>query len=336
MEKKRLIKIGIFFTAVIVIFVWGINFLKNKNVFSSDKIYYGIYNDVKGLTISSYIYLNGLQIGNVSDIKFKKDNSGKLIVAYRVDDKIKIPENSVFKIVSFDLMGTKAINVLRAPITGKYYKAGDTLPTSIEQDLKDQVNKELLPLKVKTESMISSIDSILIIVQTMFTDQTRQSLKQSFENIRITLKNLASASYQLDTLMGTESNRLKAIIFNAKSITDNIRNNNEQITKILTNFASISDSLSKANFASIIRQADEAVIKFNRVMTDIDNGKGTIGMLLKDSVLYDNLETASVKLNSLLDDIEHNPKRYISFSAFDFGRTVIIDKNGKKIKKKGK
>lgn len=336
MEKKRLIKTGIFFVAVVVIFVWGINFLKNKNVFSSDSIYYGVYNDVKGLTVSSYIYMNGLQIGNVRAIKFKNDNTGKLVTTFRIDNKIKLPSKSIFKIVSFDLMGTKAINVVRAPVSGGYHKDRDTVKTSIEEDLMKQVNREILPLKNKTEKMIKSIDSVLIIVKAMFNNKTRNSIKQSFENIRITLKNLASASEGLDTLISSQSSRLRQIIANAMSITTNLKNNNERITTILTNFSNISDSLGKSDIVSIVRNAGDAVRKFNKVMSDIDKGKGTIGLLLKDSTMYNNLESASVKLNSLLDDIEKNPKRYITFSAFDFGRTVIIDKNGNKIKKKKK
>jgi phospholipid/cholesterol/gamma-HCH transport system substrate-binding protein len=123
--------------------------------------------------------------------------------------------------------------------------------------------------------------------------------------------------------MTTQKVRLVTILTNVETISTNLKNNGENFTKIITNFANISDTLAKANFSKVIKDADYAITKFNYAMTEINNGNGTIGKLIYDQDLYNNLHSASKNLDDLIIDIKQNPKRYIRFSAFDIGRTVI-------------
>ena len=267
MERKKAIKAGIFVILVIVLSIWGFSFLDSKNMFTTDQVFYGSYKDVGGLMVSNTVYLNGMKVGMVRDIYFENVRSSQLVVEFSIKKGILIPKGSKAEIVSFDLMGTKAITLKRNYETKEYYNEGDTMVSGIESDLKEQVNQQILPLKAKAEDLILSFDSVLIAVKAIFNDQTRQNLRKSFDHIKITLANLSSATYTLDTLMTTEKSKLKIIFSNAESITKNIENNNEQITNILQNFSDISDTIAQSNITSVIYEADAALSQLNKITT---------------------------------------------------------------------
>jgi phospholipid/cholesterol/gamma-HCH transport system substrate-binding protein len=335
MERKRMIKIGIVISAAIFIFFWGINFLKRKDLFKKENKFYGVYHNISGLTVSSAVMLNGFQIGEVSKINFKKGRTDSLVVELLVESKFPIPRNSRAEIFSVDIMGTKGIQILSDKPQNLFAKTGDTLNTSVEGDLKTQVSAQILPLKAKAEELISSFDTVLTNIKLIFNAQTRDNLSRSFSSIRVTLNNLESTTYTLDTLMKTEKSSLKTILGNAASITENLKNNNDKIQNILANFSSLSDTLAKADFAGVIKKADKALADFSKIVAKINAGEGSIGQLVNNDTLYTNLENASYNLSRLLRDLKENPKRYVRFSAFDLGRTVIVDdKKDKKPEKK--
>ena len=193
-------------------------------------------------------------------------------------------------ITSTDIMGTMGLKIiLNKNKTDKYYKSGDTLISKVENSLSEEVNKQILPLKLKTENMLGTLDSLLIAFRSVFNPKTRSNIKQSFEHIQITLKNLEHTTNTLDTLMTSEKARIARIIDNAESITDNLKNNNENIEKILSNFGNISDSLSASGFVNIIHNADTAIFKLNTVLNKIEKGEGSLGLLIQDEKLYNEL-----------------------------------------------
>ncbi len=330
-----MIKIGIVVSLAIFIFFWGINFLKRKDLFKKETTYVGIYSNVNGLGVSAAIMLNGFQIGQVSNVYFNNDKAHSLVVEMMIDSKFKIPRNSIAQIFSIDLLGTKGIQILLNDSVQDFLANGDTLSTSVEGDLKTQLSAQVLPFKVKIEEMVSSMDTVLTSVSLIFNSKTRENLAKSFASIRITLQNLEGTTFTLDTLMQTEKNTLKAILANAESITQNLKNNNDKIQNIISNFSEISDTLAKANFAGVIQNADKAINDLSKIVDKINAGEGSLGQLVNNDTLYTNLENASYNLNRLLRDLKENPKRYVRFSAFDLGRTVIVDdEKGKKYQKK--
>ena len=337
MERKRIIKIGVVVTLSIFLLVWGVNYLNNKNLFKPENVYYGVYKNINGLTTSGAVLLNGYKIGQVSDIYFQDGKSNKLIVEFLIDSKFKLPENSIAQIFSMDIMGTKGINILRNDSikTSKYLESGDTLKSATEEGLKEQVSMQILPFKAKAEELLSSMDSVLTVIKTIFDNNTRKNISSSFASISVTLRNLESTTYTLDTLMKQEKTALASILNNTASITNNIKNNNEKIDNIINNFSIMSDSLAKSNFTDIINNANKTIANLDLILTKVNEGEGSLGMLLKNDTLYTNLENASYNLSALLRDLKENPKRYVRFSAFDLGRTVIVtdDKKAKKEKK---
>jgi phospholipid/cholesterol/gamma-HCH transport system substrate-binding protein len=171
------------------------------------------------------------------------------------------------------------------------------------------------------------------VIQNIFNENTRENLSKTFASIKLTIENLEHTSFTLDTLMQHEKWVLARIFANIESITNNLKNNNEMLTKIITNFSAVSDSLAKSDIKSTIYNANLALTQANEIIGKINRGEGSLGLLINNDSLYRNLDNASRNLDLLLQDLRENPKRYVRFSLFDFGRTVVVDENGKKVKK---
>jgi len=330
MDKKKVIKVGIFVVLISVMTVWGFGFLRNKHFFSSGNMYYAVYDDIKGLTISGVVYMNGYKVGDVTDIKFKDAVSGKIIVEIILANDIKIPKGSVAQISSLDIMGTRGIKLIRNTDADEFLSSGDTLSSSVESDLSEQVNQQILPLKLKAEEMISSFDSVLVAVRAVFNERTRYNIRRSFEHIQVTLKNLESASFSMDTIITGKQGKIKGIIDNAESITKNISENNEQLAIIIKNFSDISDSLARADIAATLDKTDKAVSSLNDILQKVEKGEGSLGLLVQNDSLYNNLNEAAEDVNKLIEDIKLRPDRYLHFSAVRFGRPISEKKAEKK------
>jgi phospholipid/cholesterol/gamma-HCH transport system substrate-binding protein len=325
-ENKRIVKTGILFVFIIFLTIWGVNYIRSNDIITGKTKLYAVYDNVKELSEGNYVFLNGTKIGKIAKVDFLKGNLNKLLVEFHIRKDIKIPDSSIAMITSTDIMGTMGLKIILAKNSNKYYKSGDTLIGDVEASIQEEVNKQILPLKLKTESMIGTLDSLLVAFRAVFNPGTRNNIKKSFEHIQITLKNLESTTSRLDTLMKSEKNRISDILKHAESITSNLENNNESINTILSNFEEISDTLASANFVNVIYQAESAISRINIVLDKIDKGEGSLGLLLNDRALYDKLEQSSKDLDELLLDIKKNPKRYVRFSAFSIGKKIIINK----------
>ncbi|MFZ4549458.1 MAG: MCE family protein, partial [Bacteroidales bacterium] len=197
-----------------------------------------------------------------------------------------------------------------------FAKDEDTLSNQLQASLAEEVSIQMLPIKRKAETLLTSIDSVLIMVQYVFNENTRMNLSKSFENIKIAIDNLKNTTFNIDTLVSTQRNRLSHIIGNVESISSNIEKNNEKITTILSNFSIISDSLAKSNIKQTIENANKAISNVSNVFDKINNGKGTLGLLVNNDTLYNQINNAASSLDKLLIDIKSNPSRYIKISVF--------------------
>ncbi len=284
----------------------------------------GVYSDVSGLTIGNHVYLSGTKIGKVVHVDFLNGDLNNLVVEFHITNDIKIPDSSIAKITSIDLLGTKGIEIVVNNKTKGFYKSGDTLITQKEVGLMEMVNEHVMPLKNKTESMVVALDSLMFSFNSIFSTKTQSNLNLSFDHIQKTLKNLEHSSVMLDGIMVSGKSRIAKILKNAESITTNLENNNKNIEKILKNFADISDTVAASNIVGIIDNADKSLAKFSSVMDKIEKGEGTLGLLLNDEELYNKLEQTSADLDKLFIDIKENPKRYVRFSAFSFGKKIVV------------
>ncbi|MFZ4399808.1 MAG: MlaD family protein [Bacteroidales bacterium] len=315
MKLTREIKIGTLFIITIAIVIWGVNFLKSKDIFSSQMVCYAYYHKVDGLVASNPVYINGIKVGYVKDVAFASNEAPYIKVAIVFNSPLAIPDNSMAKIYSADLMGSKAIQIIWGNSKTKL-KGGEILKSEIEADLKEEISRQVVPLKMKAEELMSSFDSVLIAVKLIFNQSTQKNLSQSFENIKISLDNIKNTTYNVDTLVSTQRNRLASIITNFESISHNIRANNDKISNILNNFSSLSDTLAKSNISQTIHSANKVLGDMSGIMLKINRGEGTIGMLINNDTLYRKLESSSKNLDLLLEDFRLHPERYVKISVF--------------------
>ncbi len=307
--------IGFTFVFAIGIFIWGYNFLKGKDIFDKQTVVIAKYDEVSGLTVANPVLINGFKVGLVSDMYFNPDMSGDIIVHLTLENRLPIPKNSVAVIFSADLMGSKAIN-LKLGNSLETIETGDTISTSIETSLKDEVNAQVQPIKRKAENLLASIDSLVIAFQAVFNKDTRQNLAESFNDIKYTLNNLENTTSNLDKIVIKEGTRIGSILENVDSITHTFSNNREDFSSIITNFKLLSDSLAQADLSGTIRSANMAIDELNLILTQINEGQGTVGMLMHNDTLYLELNRSAEELNLLLKDIRENPKKYVKFSVF--------------------
>lgn len=314
---KKETKLGIVIVVSLILFIYGLNYLKGKDIFNEQKVFYTIYDRIDGLSVSNPVQINGYKIGQVSDIHFHPNNSGKIVVQFFIKNiNIKLPSNTKAKIISSDLLGSKAIALEFEELQGGELKDGDTLVSAIQESLQKQVSNEILPLKEKAQTMMASIDSVMSVIQAIFNDKTKENIDNSISKLKMALNSIEHTTTNLDTLVSNEKSRLVRIFENIESISLNLKNNNEKITHILSNLSNVSDTLAKAEIASTINKANDALTNANSILEDINSGKGTIGQLISNDSLYNELESASKNLDLLLEDMRLNPNRYVHFSVF--------------------
>lgn len=300
MKLTKETKIGIIAVITFALLIWGFNFLKGKNIIVTSNYYYAVYDHIDGLEDASPVMLSGFKIGVVETIKFHKQQRDKLVVRFSVNKDVDLPINTIAVIEPATLIAGKIINLKFSEAT-QFHSKGDTLIGEVKPGLES----ELIPIKNKAEQLISSLDSVLSI----FDAERRQGLKNSLDNIE-------NITGDLSGLVAEEKQKLAKILTNFESISNNLKNNNEKISTVLTNFSSISDSLAQANIKTTVLNANKTLAELGDIVEKINNGEGTIGLLVNNDSLYVNLNKLAADLDSLVIDLNENPKRYVHFSLF--------------------
>ncbi|MBN8693765.1 MAG: MCE family protein [Bacteroidetes bacterium] len=316
MKISKEFKIGAVVICAIAAFIWGLNFLKGYDILSRKNVLYAVYPQIDGLIEANPLMVKGYKIGQVNQITLiKKDGEYQVLVKFLITEDVKIPKHSIAKAVSSDLLGSKAVEIIYSNET-EFVQSGDTLLAASEEDLKTAVDKRLTPLQKKAEGLLSSIDSVMVIVETVLNANTRDNLSKSFESIKKAITSLEQTCYKLDDLVATEKSKISSILSKLNSVAGMLEQNTGKIDNILTNFNNLSDSLAKAQLKDAIDNADKTLKELNILVAQINAGQGTLGKLAKNDSLYNNLNKASEDLDKLMKDLRINPERYIHFSVF--------------------
>jgi len=315
LKITREFKIGLLAVAAIFLFIWGLNFLKGKDIFSRQIIFYSVYDDVTGLIESNPVSLSGVNIGQVNRISFMPDGSGRILVENIIRRDVVIPDNSTSVLTGMSLTGTREI-IISLGDSPNLITDGDTLKSSQQTSLQDEISQLVAPIKQRADELFMQVDSVMIVFQAIFNEQTRRNIVSSFESIQNTLDNLEHTTETLDRTIDEESTRLSAILYNAESISVNLKNNNELISNVIQNFSSISDSIAAANLQQTLLNTEESLANLNSILDKVNKGEGSLGMLVNDEELYNNMQSSSRQLELLLEDIRKNPGSYINISVF--------------------
>jgi phospholipid/cholesterol/gamma-HCH transport system substrate-binding protein len=300
-------KVGILAAFSIALLIIGYNFLKGNAIFSSETVLYAKYSHVDGLGVSKPVMINGFQIGRVDKLQLQQD--GSIVATLKIKGKYEIPKNSIA-----NLLGSKAI-VMALGTGTDFAQDGDTLNANVAKGLLETVE----PVQKKAELIIAKMDSILTSVNTILNPNFQKNVDKSFNSIASTLASLEATSKKVDNLVGSEGSRISSILSNVEAISNNLKQNNQKINGILNNISTITDQVAAANFKQTIDNANKAVADLQGIVTKVNNGQGTLGLLVNDTKMYDNLNNASKNLDNLIIDLKENPKRYVHFSVFGGG-----------------
>lgn len=314
MKVSKEFKVGLIFILCVALLYWGVNFLKGSDVFSSNRVIYGVYTHTQGLDPGRPVTINGNSVGVVSEIRFKPDFSGELVVAFQLNTDYPIPSNTTAIIVG-DVLGNKKVELILGDSESNT-EPGDTILTAVQPGLTEAVNEQLAPLKAKTEKLLGSLDTALAVFQGFLTPETQRDFRNSFASLNESFANLESITHEVDIYMKENRPHLSAITENLHNVTTTLNNNRGRLDSIFMNIESLTDTLAKARVAETMAQLAKASSQANDILLKVNNGEGTLGQLLNDQELYDNLNRASQSLDRLLLDLRYNPNRYVEFSIF--------------------
>lgn len=317
MEKRTLIKIGIVAVISLALLVWGLSFLKGENLFSTENEYIAIYDKIDGLQESNPVTLSGFKIGKVSSMDFADDDKMSIAVRLRIMNDFDIPKGTTARIVNMDIMGTKGIEIICPKKYGGYHENGDTLKSSREGGILDQMLELVLPMKDDIVGFLSASDSVMHSLNMLFNEQNRNNIGASLGNLRNLTAHLSQNSHRIDSVMQ-----------NITKLSKTVGQNSDNINRAINNFASLSDTLAQLNLNLAIVDAQQSLEQLNTLLNNINNGDGSVSKIIKSDSVYNSLERASTQLDKILAEFEKNPKKYINFSVFG-GK----DKSQKKNKK---
>ncbi|HAG17048.1 MAG TPA: MCE family protein [Bacteroidales bacterium] len=315
MKISKETKIGALFILGAVLLIWGYNFLKGKDLLSQTRTFYAVYDNVSGLGKANPVFINGMQVGQVTQMYFDPSMNGQIIVGLTINHEFPIPKNSIAEILSTDLMGTKAVN-LNLGSSAAMAQDGDTLSSKLAATLTEQVEETIGPLKKRAEDLLANIDEILTSLNAVLSEEQIVSLKGSITHLNSSLENANTLIQNVDGFVADEKTRADKIMKNLESITNNFKNNNEKLSGIISNFHSLSDTLVQANIAGTLKNVNKSMTDFSKIMDKINRGEGSIGLLVNNDSLYIGIEKSSRELNLLLEDIRLHPKKYVKLSLF--------------------
>ena len=300
MKVSREIKTAVLVIISIILFIWGYSFLKGKNLFDNSNKLFVVYENVAGLATSAPVTLNGLTIGKVNSITINPD--GKLLVELHITTDFPISKSSIAEIYDSGLVGGRQIAIKPNLLDKNYTVSGDYLQASSKLGLTDALAQQLEPLQAKIQELLVNADAMFTNVNDILDTQTRQNLKNSIASLNTTLSEFSVASKNINELL----------VENKSKFNNTLKN----VDKVTGNFATISDSLAKANLGQTVKNLEKTLAKVDKIMAELEQGKGTMGKLIKDETMYTNFAKTSKELELLLQDVRLHPTRYVNVSLF--------------------
>jgi phospholipid/cholesterol/gamma-HCH transport system substrate-binding protein len=300
-------KIGALTTIAITLLILGFNFLKGKDLFTHSKKIYAIFKNVEGLELSNAVSIKGLNIGNVYAIKATDKNIDGILVTISVKQDVNIPKNSIATI-NAGLINSANIIILKGDST-VMLEDGDTLQTIEKGGLLSEVQGRFGPVMKGLSKTLGSLDSLILQVTQLFNPE----VKNNFATI---ISNLARSSASLQIMLNDRTSALAHTMVHLDSFTNNLAGNNQRITNTLDNLEKTTDKLANAKVDETLESVQSTMNALKDAINKINSTNGTMGLLLNDKKLYQNLENTTRSLNILLDDFRLHPKRYVNISVF--------------------
>jgi len=285
----------------IILFIFGFNYLKGTSLIDRQKTLYAVYDEVDGLLVGANVMINGLSIGNVTELEFLK-NSTKILVTLKVKDELNFSSKSTASIYETGVLGGLAISIEPLFDRESIVQTGDTLRSSVRPGLTELINRQIEPLSRQLQSTITSVDSIFSGASSVLNKQTQLNIKESIEVLTSAINSINNSAYIIEGTLTEKNDKISKTIDNIESISENL----SKVTKELNEFG----------LSNVLVDLKESTEGINSVIQNLNSDSSSLGKLINKDELYENLNSSIISLNNLIDDINENPKKYVHFSIF--------------------
>ncbi|MGB2245175.1 MAG: MlaD family protein [Flavobacteriaceae bacterium] len=301
MKLTNEIKAAFVIVAGIFLFLIGFNFLNGTSLFKKEHNYYAVYDNVEGLQIGTKITVNGLAVGKVSTINFLP-NSTKILVMFTLRKDVRFSKNSQAELYEASLIGGKSIAIQPVFDQAELMQDGDTLTGVIKSGLTEVVSQKIAPLQQKIEQVLTNADTLFAGINTVLNEEGQDNLSVTLRDLSKAIKNINTVAQSLNGILTQQKGNLNTTLDNVASISQNVNQ--------------LSDSLVHSNIKQTLVKFETTVTQLNRILSDIDQGKGSLGKLVKEDGVYQNIEASTREIEALIKDLKEHPKRYVHFSLF--------------------
>ena len=301
MRLSKEIKAAFFVLSTILLFIFGFNYLKGSSILDKQKTIYAVYDEVDGLLVGANVMINGLSIGNVTELDFMP-NSTKILVTLKVKDKLSFSSKSTASIYETGVLGGLAISIEPLFERESIVKTGDTLMSSVRPGLTELINRQIEPLSRQLQSTITSVDSIFTGASNVLNRQTQEEIKESISVLTSAINAIKNSSVIIEEILTSKNTQ--------------INNTLDNFEKISANLSNVSDELNSFGLTSLLSNLEVSVDGISSIVDKLDSDNSTLGKLINEDEVYNNLNSSIESLNILINDIKTNPKKYVHFSVF--------------------
>ena len=301
MRLSKEIKAAFFVLTTILLFIFGFNYLKGSSILDKQKTIYAVYDEVDGLLVGANVMINGLSIGNVTELDFLP-NSTKILVTLKVKDKLNFSSKSTASIYETGVLGGLAISITPVFEKESIIKTGDTLKSNVRPGLTELINRQIEPLSRQLQSTITSVDSIFTGASNVLNRQTQEEIKESINVLTSAIKAIKNSSIIIEQTLTSKNTQINNTIDNFEKISSNLSN--------------VSDELNSFGLSTLLSNLEVSVDGIGSIVNKLESDNSTIGKLINEDEVYNNLNSSIESLNILINDIKENPKKYVHFSVF--------------------
>ena len=301
MNLSREVKTAILILGCIIIFIFGFSYLKGTSLLNKEKTLHALYDDIEGLVVGANVTISGLNVGKVKEIDFD-ENYDKIKVTFSIREDLSFSNQSLAQLYEAGLIGGKSIAVIPKYDPKNIIQNHDVLPSDVKPGLTELVNQQIAPLQDKIEGLLTSADSLFAGVSNVMNFETQNYLKSALEGLSSTISNINDLSSNMNRIVETNEKALNKTLNNLGDVSSNL--------------SRLTDSLNQMPLNATVKNFESTSAKLKIIISRLESGEGSMGMILNDKTLYDNLINSSEALDVLLTDLKENPKRYVHFSIF--------------------
>ena len=302
MTFSKELKTGVFAVVSILLFILGFQYMRDSKLFQVSREFHVVYPNVVGLERSAAVTINGMKVGKVSDIKLINSQGDAVMVTFIIEDDFEFSKSSVIKIYRSGIIGGNNLAVLTNGSDPMIAQAGDTLVGALESGMIDGLIEKFTPIEKSLLSTLTKVDSVMMDLDQVLDQAAKRHLRQSMADLSSTMDQLNQTATSLNTLVQHNEAYLN--------------NTFADLGRTASNMAKITDSIALINSATLLNDLSESMNALKQITAAMASGEGTLGALINDPSLYQNLEQVTKEAQKLVEDIKAQPKRYVHFSLF--------------------